>query len=74
MADYVGGNINVCDGDDGDDDEDDGDGGDDDDDEDDEDDGVATALCPYPLPDCCGRIWIGNLSSRAAAAVLGLHS
>ena len=47
MADYVGGNINVCDGDD---DEDDGDGGDDDDDEDDEDDGVATALCPYPPP------------------------
>ena len=41
MADYVGGNVNFCDGDD---DEDGGDG------DDDENDGVATALCPYPPP------------------------
>ena len=41
-------------------------------DDDDEDDGVA--LCPYPPHSgCCGcgRIWIGNLSSRAPA--LALH-
>ena len=40
--------------------------------DDDEDDGVA--LCPYPPHSgCCGcgRIWFGNLSSRAPA--LALH-